>query len=217
MEGERKPRLVSLSQAAFLVKVKDRFRGRQKGTEEDWNFLAVSEMWQFQGRTKAWGVAVELGSEVQLGGVLSEIEVRMHVVKVSRVVAQDGSRTGESYGRSRASWSPPAVPFTWLRLAALAFLRICAGPPVLASLCLYPCQVWRTSPLTTEVSRHTFSLPTLVFPPSRSMKKDYRHVGCRCVGPLNSVTILSKSGGSPFPVSSIKEITLSSLASITGG
>lgn len=37
----------------------------------------ISEMWQFQGLIKDWGVAVELGSEVEWRGVLSAIEVGM--------------------------------------------------------------------------------------------------------------------------------------------
>lgn len=37
----------------------------------------ISEMWQFQGIIKDWGVAVELSSELDLREVLSKVEVGM--------------------------------------------------------------------------------------------------------------------------------------------
>lgn len=49
VEKERKP-------SEVLMKVKNRFRGRQKDIGEDWNFSVTSELWQFQGMAEAWGV-----------------------------------------------------------------------------------------------------------------------------------------------------------------
>lgn len=154
--------------------------------------------------TKAWDVAVELGSEVGLRDVRNWGKCVVQVRRIDLEVTKDDSRRGEISCHSRKSWPSTCLTLCiWLRRETL-FSDLCRAPiladiylllPLPGMLCPF-CDHWKNLP-------HIFTC--LIFPPRRNMKKDYRYVGCLFVGNLNSVTIFLRSDGIHFPVSSIIE------------
>lgn len=71
---ERKP-TGTTSRVEVLVKMKSGCRGRREGMEGDWTFLEVLGVFsdfRHVAVPRAWGVPVELGSEVALRGCSQE-------------------------------------------------------------------------------------------------------------------------------------------------
>lgn len=76
-----KPRVEHVSQVEVLAKKKNRFRERRKGVGEGCELLELVRVLSdfrdvtVQGITRAWGMAAEYGSEVELREVLSGTEL----------------------------------------------------------------------------------------------------------------------------------------------